>query len=70
MRFEFPFFSFTEVNSPTKQLFLQIDLDKDGFISKEDVKFFLRQFDLKLTNNNLDVLAEVALYHKRMGKLI
>nr|CDS29952.1 calcium binding mitochondrial carrier protein [Hymenolepis microstoma] len=61
MRFEFPFFSIPEAISPTQKLFLQIDLDRDGLISKEDIKFFLRQFDLKLTNNNLDVLAEIFL---------
>lgn len=60
MRFEFPFFSIPEAVSLTQKLFLQIDLDRDGLISKEDVKIFLRQFDLKLTNNNLDVLAEVS----------
>ncbi|CDS36873.1 calcium binding mitochondrial carrier protein [Echinococcus multilocularis] len=58
MRLLLPFFAFHEEVSPTLQLFRQIDLDKDGLISKEDVKFFLRQFDLKLTKNNLDVLAE------------
>lgn len=59
MRFLLPFFSFREEISPTLQLFRQIDLDKDGLISKDDVKIFLRQFDLKLTKNNLDILAEV-----------
>eukprot|EP00108_Taenia_solium_P009756 TsM_000031200 transcript=TsM_000031200 gene=TsM_000031200 len=58
MRFLFPIFAFREEVSPTLQLFRQIDLDKDGLISKEDVKIFLRQFDLKLTKNNLDILAE------------
>lgn len=59
MRVEFPFFSLQEKVSPTQQLFRQVDFDRDGLISKEDVKIFLKQFDIKLTKNNLDVLANV-----------
>ena len=59
MRFELPFITVKEEISPTLQLFRQIDLDRDGFICKDDVKHFLKQFDIKLTKNNLDILSEV-----------
>ncbi|VDL91280.1 unnamed protein product [Schistocephalus solidus] len=44
---------------PIKELFRQIDLDNDGFVSKEDVKAFLLKFDIKITKYNIDILADV-----------
>lgn len=58
MRVLFAFRSSSEP-SPTTELFNQIDINKRGRISKDDVKLFLQQFDIKLTINNLDILAEV-----------
>uniref|UniRef100_A0A0X3PS71 Calcium-binding mitochondrial carrier protein SCaMC-3 n=2 Tax=Schistocephalus solidus TaxID=70667 RepID=A0A0X3PS71_SCHSO len=43
---------------PIKELFRQIDLDNDGYVSKEDVKAFLLKFDIKITKYNIDILAD------------
>ncbi len=64
MRVIFAFRPAAKEISAATELFGQIDLDKDGFISKDDVKVFLRQFDVKITKNNLDVLAEVRISSK------